>query len=216
MRISGSLFTTVFAMCVGIAAGPLTSSAEASPVPYSDAGHVNEQTYSLVATQAGDINVWFAGKGTATNDDVLTAIVNGTPTGIVGLDNQSSTIGQYLNLGHVNVGDTIVFEMRDLSSGRNWFTDNATNSDGVNHAYMTAFAGGLVGTSVVPVGLYLGFEDVTGCWSDWNYQDLQFYMSTGSVSAVPEPSTWVMMVLGFAGFGFMAYRRKQKPALIAA
>jgi hypothetical protein len=36
------------------------------------------------------------------------------------------------------------------------------------------------------------------------------------VAAVPEPSTWAMMVLGFAGLGFMAYRRKSKPALMAA
>jgi hypothetical protein len=35
-------------------------------------------------------------------------------------------------------------------------------------------------------------------------------------SAVPEPSTWAMMILGFAGIGFMAYRRKSKPALMAA
>jgi len=28
-------------------------------------------------------------------------------------------------------------------------------------------------------------------------------------AAVPEPSTWAMMILGFAGLGFMAYRRKQ-------
>jgi hypothetical protein len=34
--------------------------------------------------------------------------------------------------------------------------------------------------------------------------------------AVPEPSTWAMMILGFAGIGFMAYRRKAKPALMAA
>jgi hypothetical protein len=33
---------------------------------------------------------------------------------------------------------------------------------------------------------------------------------------VPEPSTWAMMLLGFAGVGFMAYRRKSKPALMAA
>ena len=26
--------------------------------------------------------------------------------------------------------------------------------------------------------------------------------------AVPEPSTWAMMLLGFAGLGFMAYRRR--------
>lgn len=31
----------------------------------------------------------------------------------------------------------------------------------------------------------------------------------GSVSAVPEPSIWAMMLLGFAGVGFMTYRRKQ-------
>jgi hypothetical protein len=31
-----------------------------------------------------------------------------------------------------------------------------------------------------------------------------------AVSAVPEPSTWAMMILGFAGIGFMAYRRKVK------
>jgi hypothetical protein len=45
--------------------------------------------------------------------------------------------------------------------------------------------------------------------------------ATGSVAAgtpitaaVPEPSTWAMMILGFAGVGFMTYRRKQNgPAL---
>jgi hypothetical protein len=33
-----------------------------------------------------------------------------------------------------------------------------------------------------------------------------------TVTAVPEPSTWAMLVLGFAGIGFVAYRRKSKPA----
>jgi hypothetical protein len=32
----------------------------------------------------------------------------------------------------------------------------------------------------------------------------------GFLAAVPEPSTWAMMILGFAGVGFMAYRRKSK------
>jgi hypothetical protein len=27
-------------------------------------------------------------------------------------------------------------------------------------------------------------------------------------AAVPEPSTWAMVILGFAGLGFMAVRRK--------
>lgn len=37
-----------------------------------------------------------------------------------------------------------------------------------------------------------------------------------SVSAVPEPATWAMMILGFAGVGFMAYLRKNGAALPAA
>jgi hypothetical protein len=36
-----------------------------------------------------------------------------------------------------------------------------------------------------------------------------------TVTGVPEPSTWAMMIFGFAGVGFMAYRRKSKPALMA-
>ena len=54
--------------------------------------------------------------------------------------------------------------------------------------------------------------------------DNEFYTinQTGTVSAtpstvaVPEPSTWAMLLLGFAGIGFLAYRRKSKPALMAA
>ncbi len=30
------------------------------------------------------------------------------------------------------------------------------------------------------------------------------------VSGVPEPSTWVMMILGFAGIGFTAYRKRNR------
>jgi outer membrane lipase/esterase len=37
-----------------------------------------------------------------------------------------------------------------------------------------------------------------------------------AVATVPEPSTWAMMILGFAGIGLLAYRRKSKPALMAA
>jgi hypothetical protein len=37
-------------------------------------------------------------------------------------------------------------------------------------------------------------------------------LSTINMSAVPEASTWAMMILGFIGVGFMAYRRKDKQA----
>jgi hypothetical protein len=31
--------------------------------------------------------------------------------------------------------------------------------------------------------------------------------------SVPEPSTWAMLILGFAGVGFMAYRRKSEVSI---
>ena len=34
-------------------------------------------------------------------------------------------------------------------------------------------------------------------------------------TAVPEPSTWAMMILGFVGVGFMAYRRKQNGSALS-
>jgi uncharacterized protein (TIGR03118 family) len=37
----------------------------------------------------------------------------------------------------------------------------------------------------------------------------------GSISAVPEPSTWAMMILGFCGIGAMTYRRRRSAVLAA-
>jgi PEP-CTERM motif-containing protein len=39
--------------------------------------------------------------------------------------------------------------------------------------------------------------------------------SFDAVAAVPEPSTWAMMITGFLGLGFMAYRRRSRTALNA-
>jgi outer membrane lipase/esterase len=36
------------------------------------------------------------------------------------------------------------------------------------------------------------------------------------VAGIPEPSTWVLMFLGFAGIGFMAYRRNNPPTALGA
>ena len=38
------------------------------------------------------------------------------------------------------------------------------------------------------------------------------FASSETVAAIPEPSTWAMMLLGFAGIGFIVHRRKSKSA----
>jgi len=42
------------------------------------------------------------------------------------------------------------------------------------------------------------------------------YVAVGVTATVPEPSTWAMMILGFAGLGFAGYRQSRKAATVAA
>jgi PEP-CTERM motif len=83
----------------------------------------------------------------------------------------------------------------------------------------TVFAIGGSYSGIVPTGattLYLGFADANGfSGSPGYYNDNTGYLTVAGVSAVPEPSTWAMMILGFAGIGAMTYRRR-KIALPAA
>jgi hypothetical protein len=73
------------------------------------------------------------------------------------------------------------------ANGQNFFTVTSINGQLMTDISLTAINGAT-------------FEDVR-----------QVRLGGGSVvSTVPEPSTWAMMLLGFAGIGFMAYRRNQK------
>ena len=47
------------------------------------------------------------------------------------------------------------------------------------------------------------------------FSNARFFSATGGpfTAAVPEPSTWAMMILGFVGLGCMAYRRKTAAAV---
>jgi hypothetical protein len=56
-----------------------------------------------------------------------------------------------------------------------------------------------------------GFEQDTFASSNWDgsaNNDVPVLFSATFLAAVPEPSTWAMMILGFLVVGFMAYRRK--------
>jgi hypothetical protein len=50
--------------------------------------------------------------------------------------------------------------------------------------------------------------------SEWFVDDVS--VTGAAVGGVPEPSTWAMMLIGFAGLGFVAYRRRGKAVLAAA
>lgn len=50
-------------------------------------------------------------------------------------------------------------------------------------------------------------------WSNPEGGTSILYITADFTAAVPEPSTWAMMILGFAGVGFLAYRRRSQHSL---
>ena len=49
-----------------------------------------------------------------------------------------------------------------------------------------------------------------GNYSDQTTGFSEQLTNDAAVAAVPEPSTWAMMVAGFAGLGFLSYRRTRR------
>jgi hypothetical protein len=73
------------------------------------------------------------------------------------------------------------------------------------------FAIGLDRSIVAPSGatqLLLGLND--DIFSDNRGSLVVEVTGPSAIAAVPEPSTWAMMILGFAGIGTMAYRRRKQ------
>jgi hypothetical protein len=89
-----------------------------------------------------------------------------------------------------------------------------------SHGFL--YSGGTYTTIDDPLGfggtVVTGVNDagqIAGLYYDSSNFDQVAFAFLGT-PIVPEPSTWAMMILGFAGIGFMAYRRKSKPAVTAA
>jgi hypothetical protein len=61
-----------------------------------------------------------------------------------------------------------------------------------------------------PPGAVFGLAVVT------SQTTLDYFPNAGISASTPEPSTWAMMVLGFAGLGFAGYRKARKTVAIAA
>ncbi len=93
-----------------------------------------------------------------------------------------------------------------------------TDAGGVQHGYIDN--GGLF-TSFDPTGSMSttinGLNDkgdIVGFYTDTASDTVIGFVGTSS--AVPEPSTWAAMLVGFAGLGFAGYRRSSRKSFAAA
>src|SRR5258708_4128130 len=112
-------------------------------------------------------------------------------------------------------GDAIIWQFGGLmATGGNNFATDAFPPGALLPAVQ------LPAVQAITIGLNLteGFApiDVTGGIFRF---DARVQVGTWEIrvtEAVPERSAWAMLLIGFAGVGFMAYRRKSKPALMIA
>lgn len=89
-------------------------------------------------------------------------------------------------------GSTVTFALADGSIDKGSVGDGYLTSDFFGVTDTVPFSSILVSTSDPVLSL----------------NNIEFGLA---VSAIPESSTWAMMVLGFAGIAFMGYRRKSRP-----
>ena len=183
------------------------ASARADTIPYPNDGTENINLYTFTATSDGTIGAYFYDK-TAGFTNTLSLLVNGmvTPETAAGvLNNHTSSMSDFVNLGSVHKGDVLTFRLNVVTTGESLFSDKALNVDGVNHVYSTAFSGDAV--HGIPAGTYVGFEDLRG-GGDFDYDDETFVFT--NIAAIPEPETYAMLLIGLGVIG-NAIRRRNAP-----
>jgi hypothetical protein len=192
--------------------------ASAGVIPYDHAGTINPAVYSFTAASTGPIQVFFVGSS-ASLDENIGLFINGVSTGLVGLDNHASSPGDEFNLGMAHAGDTLTFVMYIPPATNSplppftWSSDPAQNSDLTQHVYSTDVTAGQAYAGS-PAGTYIGWEDLPASSADFDYNDDQ-YLFVNVRSAVPEASTWAMMLAGFGGLALAGFHRARKAGVSA-
>lgn len=157
--------------------------------------------HDLLVANTGDVNVTFLYKEAAYLNDLF---LTGNPNKI--LNNQTATIDQVFSLGSFQAGAKIAFDMFVNNTGNTYFTGSpALNPDQQLHAIFS-----FINEDTIKIG----FEDIFG-GGDRDYDDLVFKVSNvtlghSAVQPVPEPQTYLLMLLGLLLVAQASRRRQIK------
>jgi hypothetical protein len=149
--------------------------------------------------------------GTVTTDVSTSSGFTGTHT--LGIFVKQSGFGTF----QVNPG-TVTFTANGLIGAPGPTTESfLLNSATVASVTFPAVAGDNSASAATPAGLLLSETEGIAATFTAPQQDQEAtveYAATGTV--IPEPSTWVMMTIGFAGLCFAGYRKARGGAAFAA
>lgn len=118
------------------------------------------------------------------------------------------------------LGTDILQTPSPFTGGYNEFTRFEVCSGGSCTAWNPVFsnvAGAHQVNFFAPAGTFLTAGEsyfVNVIFSNGNVDGFNSGFSAVFTSAVPEPSTWAMMILGFFGIGFLAYRRNMQMRIL--
>ena len=178
--------------------------AMADNIPYGTAGTA-APTKAFSAISTGSVTGYFFGFSAADTDKIQLCDVTKSMCSAFVFDNQTTAIGTSINLGSVNAGDKLTINLENLTTGYLLSSDPSKSVDGINHAYATAYTGGVAG---IPAGLFVGMEDLRAPGSDLDYNDDQFVLTNVTTAvSTPEPSTLLLLSVGM--FGIFQLRRRQ-------
>jgi PEP-CTERM motif len=202
----------------------------------STASPSNQQPYNILftGTVAADTSINPDTRYTSSEPQYLNANVNSlSPDGgaFVGLDGDPNFTGA-LTQTITGLTSGVEYQLSFYWAGAELF-----NRTGYTSIQLTgSFGGDSFATPVYPNSNPAG---TPGSFSGWTPETFDFvatsssevlsFLAVGSpaanlppfalldgvsLTAVPEPSTWAMMLVGFSGLGYAAYRRRRTPVAI--
>ncbi len=187
----------------------MTMPAVGDAIPYNNTGQIAPSVVTYASSSSG-VGLYFAGSSAVLDDSIdIYDVTTGYDSGNL-LGNHTTALGTMVKVGtspgEINGGDQLVLYI-DSPDGR--FASVASYSaDGVNHAYITPFSAGMLGSTLVPAGLYVGMEDLPNGISDFDYNDDTFVL-TGLTTVTPEPGSLLLVGTGMlAAVGVLGRRRK--------
>jgi hypothetical protein len=173
------------------------------------AGAVLVSAFATQAANASTVNFEFSGYGSSASGtlDVVGGVVqSGSGTISAPYANNTLTLVTLATPGVTDAGGG-TFSYR-FGGGTDLIGDNILPLTGNGLVFIVNtpdYPGLDLGFNIWgnPDGSFTGFLAGNGVYTSFPIQ-----ATFTTVAAVPEASTWAMLILGFAGIGFMAYRKR--------
>ena len=212
---------------VGLLAGLLHSPASAATVSFTGNGNFSNLSNCIGCfLYNSSNNLYMSGLNASTLSiaDISNSVETNTDNTLIGqitwVNNASFLTDQNFN---VKYNFTLSFTSPSNTSDTESFSFNIQQTNNPQGDKINFIAGALSNLSSFTLNGVTISDLKFSVLGSGGYDGSTWYNPEGGISTlqitadftapVPEPSTWAMMILGFAGVGFLAYRRKARSGL---